>query len=198
MGHMESNRMNQKMRNQLMRGQGQTDSRMYSMMDQRQMDNMNQRMQEINMRQRNRNMVDRRMMANMAERNQMQSQRIIKREADPSFQYTITAGHPADHKVYRVGQNTRSQVYENEMGLMNQRMALNSNIRRMDNNMVNQMVRDNMMNRNQMHPRTMFKRDTDSFMTYSLPMTNYLMPYVDYQVPSMMGYSYMDPFHIMA
>merc|ERR1711970_1091892 len=150
------------MRSQTMRGHEQMDPMTYSMMDQRQMEKMMQR---------NRDMVDRRMMHTMAERNQMQSRRMFKREANPSFQYTIAAEHPIGQSLHRMSQNMRNQVYGNEMGLMNQRMAANSNMRRMDDNLVNQMVRNNMMNRNQMHPRTMIKREADSFMTYGHPMT---------------------------
>jgi len=168
---INSNRMSQRMRNQMMRDHEPVDSMTYSMMDQRQMENMNQRMQDINMMQRNMDMVDRRMMHTMAERNQMQSRRMIKREANPSFQYTIAAEHPIGQSRRRMSQNMRNQVYGDELGLMNQRMAANSNMRRMDDNLVNQMVRDNMMHRNLMHPRTMIKREADSFMAYNLPLT---------------------------
>merc|ERR1719391_724166 len=166
--------MNQRMRNQLMRDQGQMESRMYSMVDQRQMDNMNQRMEEINMRQRN--MDDSRMMNRMTERNQMQSRPMIKREADPSFQYTIAAGHPSSQSQYRMGLNMRDQVFGN--GLMNQRMAQGNNRMRMNSNLVNQMVRDNMMKGNQMQSHGMIKREADSFIPLSFP-TSHLVPYAD-------------------
>merc|ERR1712180_569086 len=165
--------MNQRMRNQLMRDQGRMESRMYSMVDQRQMDNMNQRMQEINMRQRN--MDDSRMM-----------NRMTKREADPSFQYTIASGHPASQSQYRMGLNMRDQVFGN--GLMNQRMAQGNNLMRMNNNLVNQMVRDNMMKGNQMQSHGMIKREADSFIPLSLP-ASHLMPYAGYPAPSIMGYT---------
>merc|ERR1712126_565966 len=176
--------MNQRMRNQLMRDQGRMESRMYSMVDQRRMDNMNQQMQEINMRRRN--MDDSRMMNRMTERNQMQSSRMIKREADPSFQYTIAAGHPSSQSQYRMGLNMRDQVFGN--GLMNQRMAQGSNLMRMNNNLVNQMVRDNMMKGNQMQSHGLIKREADSFIPLSFP-TSHLVPYAGYQVPSIMGYT---------
>merc|ERR1711973_417537 len=176
--------MNQRMRNQMMRDQGRMESRMYSMVDQRRMDNMNQRMQEINMRQRN--MDDSRMMNRMTEHNQMQSCRMIKREADPSFQYTIAAGHPASQSRYRMRLNMRDQVYGN--GLMNQRMAQGSNRMRTNSNLVNQMVRDNMMKGNQMQSHRMIKREADSFIPLSFP-TTHLMPYAGYPVPSIMGYT---------
>merc|ERR1719290_417828 len=146
---INSKRMSQRMRNEMMKDHEQMDSMTYSMMDQRQMEKMNQRMQDVNMMQRSRDMVDRRMMHTMAERNQMQSLRMFKREADPSFQYTIAAEHPIGQSQHRMSHN----------------------MRRMDNNLVNQMVRDNMMNHNQMHPRTMIKREADSFIPYNLPMT---------------------------
>merc|ERR1712180_160275 len=170
--------------NQRMRDQGQMESRMYSMVDQRRMDNMNQRMQEINMRQRN--MDDSRTMNRMTERNQMQSRRMIKREADPSFQYTIAAGHPASQSQYRMGLNMRDQVFGN--GLMNQRMAQGNNLMRMNSNLVNQMVRNNMMKGNQMQSHGMIKREADSFIPLSFP-TSHLVPYAGYQVPSIMGYT---------
>merc|ERR1712112_627329 len=138
---IDSNRMSQRMRSQTMRGHEQMDSMTCSMMDQRQMEKMNQRMQDINMMPRNRDMVDRRLMHTMAERNQMQSRRMFKREANPSFQYTIAAEHPIAQSQHRMSQNMRNQVYGNEMGLMNQRMATNSNMRRIGDNLVNQMVR---------------------------------------------------------
>merc|ERR1711962_1659964 len=121
------------------------------MMDQRQRENMNQRMQE--MRRRSGNAIDRRMMDSMAQRNQMQSRRMIKRDADPSFQYTVASGHPASQSQYRMGQknmrdqsqyrmgNMRDQVFGD--GLMNnQRLAHSRNlVGRMNSNlMVNQMA----------------------------------------------------------
>merc|ERR1712055_756570 len=170
--NLDSNRMSPRMRNQMMRGQDKMGSRMYSMMDQTQMDKINQRKLEINMSQINRNMADRRIMDNMAARNQMQSRRMIKREADPSFQYTISAGHPVSPAVYRMSQNMRNQVYGNEMGL------------------VNQMVKDNMMIPNQMHSGRMIKREADPFIVYSLPtMTNYQVPFIMEPI---------SPVHIMA
>merc|ERR550517_2059561 len=82
--------MSQGMRNQMVRDQDRMASGMYLMMDQRQTENTNQRMQE--MRRGSGNAVDRRMMDSMAQRNQMQSRRMIKRDADPSFQYTVASG----------------------------------------------------------------------------------------------------------
>merc|ERR1711962_1137551 len=48
--HMDGNMMSQGMRNQMVRDQDQMASRMYTMMDQRQRENMNQRMQEMRRR----------------------------------------------------------------------------------------------------------------------------------------------------
>merc|ERR1712212_708250 len=67
------------MGNQMMRNQDQMDSRMYSMVDQREMSMMNQRLRD-----------------NVMERNQIQSHRMIKREAGPNFAYTISTGHPSE------------------------------------------------------------------------------------------------------
>merc|ERR1719365_48180 len=100
--------MSQGMRNQMVRDQDRMASGMYSMMDQRQRENMNQRVQE--MRRGNGNAVDRRMMDSMAQPDQMQSRRMIKRDADPSFQYTVASGHPASQSQYRMGQNMRDQL----------------------------------------------------------------------------------------
>merc|ERR1711951_254139 len=115
---------------------------------------------------------DSRMMNRMTEHNQMQSRRMIKREADPSFQYTIAAGHPASQSQYRMLPNIRDQVYGN--GLMNQRMAQGSNRMRMKGN--------------QMQSHGMIKREADSFIPLGFP-TSHLVPYAGYQVPSIMGYT---------
>merc|ERR1711962_1853752 len=62
---MDGNMMSQGMRNQMVRDQDRMASRMYTMMDQMERGNLNQRMQE--MRRRNGNAVDRRMMDSMAQ-----------------------------------------------------------------------------------------------------------------------------------
>merc|ERR1711962_1487721 len=169
---------------------------------------MNQRMQEI--RRGSGNAGDRRMMDSMAQPNQMQFRRMIKRDADPSFQYTVASGHPASQSQYRMGQdmrdqsqyrmgNMRDQVFGD--GLMNnQRTAHGRNLLgRMNSDSVNQMERGNLLKSNQMHSRGIIKREADSFMSYNLP-SNYMMPYVGYQVqvPSMIGYPHPAPVHIMA
>merc|ERR1712168_927545 len=120
---MDGNMMSQGMRNQMV-------------MDQGQMENVNQRMQE--MRRGNGNLVDHRMMDSME---QMQSRRMIKREADPSFQYTVVSGHPVGQSQYRMGQNMRDQSQYRMVnmrdqvfgdGLMNtQRTAHGRNLGRM-------------------------------------------------------------------
>merc|ERR1711973_975004 len=204
---MDGNMMSQGMRNQMVRDQDQMASGMYTMMDQRQRENMNQRMQE--MRRRSGNAVDRGMMDSMAQPDQMQSRRMIKRDADPSFQYTVASGHPASQSQYRMGQNMRDQS-QYRMGNMrdqvfgdglmnNQRLAHGRNLGRTNTNLVNQMVRGNLVKSNQMHSRGIIKREADSFMAYNLP-SNYMMPYVGYQVqvPSMIGYPHPAPVYMMA
>merc|ERR1711962_985556 len=108
-------------------------------------------------------------------------------------------GHPASQSQYRMGQNTRGQS-QYRMGNMrdqvfgdglmnNQRTAHGRNLGRTNTNLVNQMVRGNLVKSNQMHSRGIIRREADSFMAYNLP-SNYMMPYVGYQVqvPSMIGY----------
>merc|ERR1712168_750976 len=199
--------MSQGMRNQMVRDQDRMASGLYTMMDQRQTENMNQRKQE--MRRESGNAADRRMMDSMAQPNQMQSQRMIKRDANPSFQYTVASGHPASQSQYRMGQNMRDrsqyrmgnlrdQIFGD--GLMNdQRLAHGRNLGRMNSNSVNQMERGNLVKTNQMHSRGIIKREADSSMAYNLP-SNYMMPYVGYQVqvPSMIWYPHPAPVYMMA
>merc|ERR1711962_1347922 len=204
---MDGNMMSQGMRNQMVRDQDRMASGMYSMTDQRQRENMNQRMQE--MRRGSGNAVDRRMMDSMAQRNQMQSQRMIKRDADPSFQYTVASGHPASQSQHRMGQNMRDQS-QYRMGNMrdqvfgdglmnNQRLAHGRSLGRMNSNSVNQMERGYLVKTNQMHSRGIIKRKADTSMAYNLP-SNYMMPYVGYQVqvPSMIRYPHPAPVYMMA
>merc|ERR1712110_926069 len=75
----------------------------YSMVDQRDMGRMNQRVLDNSMMQLDQNRINQdqhrinqRLRDNMMERNQMQSRRMIKREAGPSFAYTISTGHPSE------------------------------------------------------------------------------------------------------
>merc|ERR1712002_233804 len=107
---MDQTRMGQRMGNQMMRNQDQMDSRMYSMVDQREMGMMNQRMLDNNMRHidqhrinqdqhrinQDQHRISQRLRDNVMERNQMQSHRMIKREAGPNFAYTISTGHPSE------------------------------------------------------------------------------------------------------
>merc|ERR1712110_1232136 len=93
----------QRLGNQMMRNQDQIDSRMYSMVDQRDMGRMNQRVLDNSMMQLDQNRINQdqhrinqRLRDNMMERNQMQPLRMIKREAGPSFAYTISTGHPSE------------------------------------------------------------------------------------------------------
>merc|ERR1711970_1335772 len=84
---MDQTRMGQRMGNHMMRNQDQMDSRMYSMVDQREMGMMNQRMLENNMRHmdqhrinQDQHRINQRLGDNVIERNQIQSHRMIKRE----------------------------------------------------------------------------------------------------------------------
>merc|ERR1711974_491880 len=85
---MDQTRMGQRMGNQMMRNQDQMDSRMYSMVDQREMSMMNQRMLDNNMRHMDQHRINQELRDNVMERNQIQSHRMIKREAGPNFAYT--------------------------------------------------------------------------------------------------------------
>merc|ERR1711970_273570 len=107
---MDQTRMGQRMGNQMMRNQDQMDSRMYSMVDQREMGMMNQRLLDNNMRHmdqhrinqdqhrinQDQHRINQRLRDNVLERNQMHSHRMIKREAGPNFAYTISTGHPSE------------------------------------------------------------------------------------------------------
>merc|ERR1711970_1390761 len=100
---MDQTRMGQRMGNQMMRNQDQMDSRIHSMVDQREMGMMNQRMLDNNMRHmdqhrinQDQHRVNQRLRDNVMERNQIQSHRMIKREAGPNFAYTIATAHPSE------------------------------------------------------------------------------------------------------
>merc|ERR1711974_564009 len=106
---MDQNRMGQRMGNQMMRNQDQMDSRIYSMVDQREMSMMNQRMLDNNMRHmdqhrinQDQHRVNQKLRDNVMERNQIQSHRMIKREAGPNFAYTISTGHPSEQSRHMV------------------------------------------------------------------------------------------------
>merc|ERR1712108_129066 len=89
-------RMGQRMGNQMMRNQDQMDSRMYSMVDQREMSMMNQRMMDQHRINQDQHRGNQKLRDNVMERNQIQSHRMIKREAGPNFAYTISTGHPSE------------------------------------------------------------------------------------------------------
>merc|ERR1712180_434669 len=94
---MDQNQMGHRMANPMMRIGNQTAPRMYSRMEQDKMDMVNRRMLNDNRRQ----TAGNRMMRNnnIIERGQMQSGRMMKREAGPSFSYTVSTGHPSEQSL---------------------------------------------------------------------------------------------------
>merc|ERR1711973_368862 len=94
---MEQNQMGHRMANPMVRIGNQNDPRMYSRMEQDKMDMVNRRMLNDNRRQ----TAGNRMMRNdnVIERGQMQSGRMMKREAGPSFSYTVSTGHPSEQSL---------------------------------------------------------------------------------------------------
>merc|ERR1711962_1157438 len=94
---MSQNQMGHRMANPMMRIGNQNDPRMYSRMEQDKMDMVNRRMLNDNRRQTSGNRMMRN--DNMIERGQMQSGRMMKREAGPSFSYTVSTGHPSEQSL---------------------------------------------------------------------------------------------------
>merc|ERR1711962_100009 len=94
---MHQNQMGHRMANPMMRIGNQNDPRMYSRMEQDQMDMVNRRMLNDNRRQTGGNRMMRN--NNVIERGQMQSGRMMKREAGPSFSYTVSTGHPSEQSL---------------------------------------------------------------------------------------------------
>merc|ERR1719495_2145604 len=94
---MDQNQMGHRMTNPMMRIGNQNDPRMYSRMEQDKMDMVNRSVLNDNRRQ----TAGNRMMRNdnMIERGQMQSGRMMKREAGPSFSYTVSTGHPSEQSL---------------------------------------------------------------------------------------------------
>merc|ERR1711973_698076 len=94
---MDQNQMGHRMANPMVRIGNQNEPRMYSRMEQDKMDMVNRRMLNDNRRQ----MGGNRMMRNdnVIERGQMQSGRLMKREAGPSFSYTVSTGHPSEQSL---------------------------------------------------------------------------------------------------
>merc|ERR1712029_1169984 len=199
MDQMENRQMGRTMHrdrlsNQRIRDQEQMDSRMYSRMGQKsQMENgrMEQR------KQRNQNGM--RQISRMEM--QMQSRRMTKREAEPSFEYNIAAEHPSAQTEYGMGHDMVNRVYQNKMGVMDQRMSnqmmidqdkiesmrystmgqntmgmmeqrmVNAGMKQMDRNLLSQM--DNMMIRdNQMQSPRIVKREADGSLAYTVSISH--------------------------
>merc|ERR1711973_849119 len=94
---MDQNQMGHRMANPMVRIGNQNDPRMYSRMEQDKMDMVNRRMLKDNRRQTGGNRMMRN--DNMIERGQMQSGHMMKREAGPSFSYTVSTGHPSEQSL---------------------------------------------------------------------------------------------------
>merc|ERR1711951_182432 len=94
---MDQNQMGHRMATPMMRIGNQNDARMYSRMEQDKMDMVNRRMLNDNRRQTSGNRMMRN--DNVIERGQMQSGRMMKREAGPSFSYTVSTGHPSEQSL---------------------------------------------------------------------------------------------------
>merc|ERR1712055_413525 len=101
--------------NQRMRDQERMDTRMYSRMGQ--MNQMGQKSQMENGRMEQSNQRNQNGMRQMTRMEmQMQTSRMTKREAEPSFEYNVAAEHPSAQTEYRMGQDMVNRMYENEMG----------------------------------------------------------------------------------
>merc|ERR1711962_1952118 len=94
---MDQKRMGHRMANPMVRIGNQNDARMYSRMEQDKGDMVNRRMLNDTRRQTAGNRMMRN--SNMIERGQMQSGRMRKREAGPSFSYTVSTGHPSEQSL---------------------------------------------------------------------------------------------------
>merc|ERR1712029_697275 len=193
-GQMDRTMHRDRLSNQRIRDQEQMDSRMYSRMGQKsQMENgrMEQR------KQRNQNGM--RQISRMEM--QMQSRRMTKREAEPSFEYNIAAEHPSAQTEYGMGHDMVNRVYQNKMGVMDQRMSnqmmidqdkiesmrystmgqntmglmeqrmVNAGMKQMDRNLLSQT--DNMMIRdNQMQSPRIVKREADGSLAYTVSISH--------------------------
>merc|ERR1712029_1184592 len=108
--------------NQRIRDQERLDSRMYSRMGQ--MNQMDQKSQMENgrMEQRNQRNQNGIRQINRMEM-QMQSRRMTKREAEPSFEYNVAAEHPSAQTEYGMGHDMVNRVYQDKMVVMDQRMS---------------------------------------------------------------------------
>merc|ERR1719244_2440120 len=96
-GQMDQRQMGHRMANPMVRIGNQNDPRMYSKMEQDKMDMVKRRMLNDNRRQTSGNRMMRN--DNVIERGQMQSGRMMKREAGPSFSYTVSTGHPSEQSL---------------------------------------------------------------------------------------------------
>merc|ERR1711974_435792 len=109
MDQMENRQMGRMMHhdrlnNQRIRDQERMDSRMYSRMGQ--MNQMGQKSQMENGRMEQRNQKNQNALRQISRMEmQMQSQRMTKREAEPSFEYNVAAEHPSAQTEYRMGQD---------------------------------------------------------------------------------------------
>merc|ERR1712029_3094 len=180
--------------NQRIRDQERLDSRMYSRMGQ--MNQMDQKSQMENgrMEQRNQRNQNGIRQINRMEM-QMQSRRMTKREAEPSFEYNVAAEHPSAQTEYGMGHDMVNRVYQDKMVVMDQRMSnqmmmdqdkidsmrystmgqntmdmmeqrmVNAGMRQMDSNLLSQ--RENMMIRdNHMQSPRIVKREADGSLAY--------------------------------
>merc|ERR1711974_291744 len=129
---MDLNVNDQRRRDQIRRAQNVLEQMMRERNDQGQMDQMRQmdqsqmdqksQMENGRMEQRNqKNQNALRQISSMEM--QMQSQRMTKREAEPSFEYNVAAEHPSAQTEYRMGQDMVNRMYENKIGVMDQRMS---------------------------------------------------------------------------
>merc|ERR1712029_431551 len=142
---------------------------------------------------------------------QMQSRRMTKREAEPSFEYNVAAEHPSAQTEYGMGHDMVNRVYQDKMVMMEQRMV-NAGMRQMDSNLLSQ--RENMMIRdNHMQSPRIVKREADGSLAYIVLVSHpseqsrhenqhitYQMPYVNYSLKRTMlqghpdgGVSYLGP-----
>jgi len=210
MDQMENRQMDQRqmgrtmhrdrLSNQRIKDQERMDSRMYSRMGQ--MNQMGQKSQMENGRMEQRNQKNQNALRQISRMEmQMQSQRMTKREAEPSFEYNVAAEHPSAQTEYRMGQDMVNRMYENKIGVMDQRMSnqmmmeqdkmdsmrystmgqntmgmmeqrmVNAGMRQMDGNLLSQ--RDNMMIRdNQMQSPRNVKREADGSLAYTVSVSH--------------------------
>merc|ERR1712111_309632 len=209
---MDLNVNDQRRRDQIRRAQNVMEQMMRERNDQGQMDQMSQMDQRQMDQIENRQMDQKSQMENgrMEQRNQrnqngirqinrmemqMQSRRMTKREAEPSFEYNVAAEHPSAQTEYGMGHDMVNRVYQDKMVVMDQRMSnqmmmdqdkidsmrystmgqntmdmmeqrmVNAGMRQMDSNLLSQ--RENMMIRdNHMQSPRIVKREADGSLAY--------------------------------